>query len=448
MHPLELRTLLPKDLRTIHSLEEYKKEGGLTGLAKARSMDGQAVIDLVKKSGLRGRGGAGFPAAIKWQTVLDDPCPTKYVVCNMAEGEPGTYKDRYFLSKNPYLVFEGMLIIAHAIGARQAVIGTKEKFKGLAKRFADVIQEYEDAGICEPGFLRLVLGPDEYLFGEEKALLEVIDGRYAMPRFFPPFMLGVDIGPGDTNRNPAVVNNAESMSHLPHILSKGPDWFRSRGTADTPGTAILSLSGDIKRPGVYEVATGLTVNQMLYDLGGGPVSPDRPIKALFSGVSNAPLTPERFNTVMDFGTLRSVGFGLGSCGFMVYDQSRCMVNVAWLFSKFLASASCGQCIPCNGGTRLITERLENILDGRGTQEDLDAILSIAGRCTDQTRCFLPQQEQLLMRTMIKTFPNEFQSLIGKKGSHWQDLQILKIKDFDESAGQFIFEEDPVEFRVS
>jgi NADH:ubiquinone oxidoreductase subunit F (NADH-binding) len=443
MHPLEKRVLLPADLKPINSLEEYKARGGLQGLEKARGMKREDVIALVKKANLRGRGGAGFPTAIKWETVSKAPDPKKYVVCNFAEGEPGTYKDRYFISKNPYQVFEGMLIASYVVNAQQAIIGTKEKFKHIVPRLQQALKELEDAGVALKGYLRIVLGPDEYLFGEEKALLEVIDGRGAMPRNYPPFILGVYCGPTETN--PTVVNNAETMSHLPNILRNGAEWFRSMGTEDTPGTVILSLSGDLKRPGMYEVATGLTVRQMLYDLAGGPAT-EAPIKAVFSGVANRVMTPDQFDLKVDFGTLRANGVGLGSAGFMVYDQRRSMVEVAWMFAKFLAVSSCGQCVPCNTGTRHITGILENLKNGQGKKDDIENIIAEAGRCTSQTRCFLPTQASVLVRSIIEKFSGEFRAQLSQKVAIQQNLLIPKIENFDDATGQFKFESNPKEFR--
>ena len=444
MHPLEKRILLPPDLKSINSWGDYKKLGGFKALEKARSMARPDIIAEIKKANLRGRGGAGFPTAIKWDTVSKAPDPKKFLVCNFAEGEPGTYKDRYLASKNPYIILEGMLIAAYAIDAKQAIIGTKEKFKPIVKRVQRAIKEMEDDGVIQPGYLRLVLGPDEYLLGEEKGLLEVIYGRAPIPRFFPPFLYGVGVGPTETN--PAVVNNAETMSHVVHIIRNGADWFRSMGTQDTPGTIMLSLSGDLKRPGMYEVEAGLTVRQMLYDLAGGPSS-DKPIKAVFSGVANRVMTPDQFDLKVDFGTLRAAGVGLGSAGFMVYDQSRNMIEVAWLFSKFLAVSSCGQCIPCSMGTRVITEYLTKLRDGHGSRKDIEAILIETGRCTNQTRCFLPTQESVLIRSVIEKFREEFNYYADNKIScHSGTLVIPKLESYDEEAGQFVVESDPKEFR--
>lgn len=444
MHSLEKRVLLPEDLKPINSLEEYKSQGGLVGLEKARSMSPEDVLAEVKASGLRGRGGAGFPTAIKWQTVLEDESPKKYVVCNMAEGEPGTYKDRYFLLKNPYVVFEGMLIAAHVIGAQEAIIGTKSKFKHLVARLENALRDLEEAQIVQKGYVRIVLGPDEYLFGEEKALLEVVDGRPPMPRLYPPYMVGVNISP--TENNPAVVNNAETMSQLCHILSKGADWFKESGTEDTPGTSIMTLTGDVKKPGMYEISLGITVRELLYDLGDGPAT-DRPFKAVFSGVANRVMTSDQFDLKLDFGSLRAEGVGLGSGGFVVYDESRWMVDVAWMFSHFLAVSSCGQCVPCNMGTRIITDHLLKLRENTGTKEDVDAIVVETKRCTNQTRCFLPVQESNLVSSIIEKFPEEFELGALQKGNYNRELVIPKVQSFDDETGEFTFEEDPKEFRT-
>lgn len=439
MHELEKRILLPEDLEPVSSLKAYQEQGGLEGLKKARSMDPEKVTAEVMAAGLRGRGGAGFPTAIKWQTVSRDPAPRKFVVCNAAEGEPGTFKDRYLISKNPYLVFEGMLIVAHVIGAEQAIIATKERFHNTLRQLSRAIREFEEAGLIEPGYLRLVEGPDEYLLGEEKAMMEVIDGRDAMPRYYPPFMVGVGVTP--TDPNPTVVNNVETMSHLPLILSRGADWFRSNGFEDTPGTMILTLSGDIKHPGMYEVGLGLSVREFLYDLGGGP-SGDKPIKAVFSGVSNRVMTPDQFDLPMGFGTLREAGIGLGSGGFIVYDESRDMVEVAHMFSRFLSISSCGQCVPCKQGTGEVTEYLEKILMNRGSEHDMALIRDVCGRCTSQTRCFLPTQESIVIPSIIDTFPDEFETHIRGIRTAPGDIRLPKIDAFDESTGKFYYQGDP------
>ena len=441
MHPKETRVLLPEDLKHLNSIADYKAQGGLEGLKKARTMSSEELIKMITDSGLRGRGGAGFPTGIKWNTVYNEDAENKFVVCNFAEGEPGTYKDRYLIDIDPYKVFEGILITGHAIGAKKCYIGTKKKFTRIVERITKVLKEYEDEGMLEPGYLEIVLGPDEYLFGEEKALLEVVDGRYPMPRMYPPFLVGVGYTPSEPN--PTVVNNAESMCHVAMILKNGVEWFRSYGSEDTPGTSIISLTGDVKKPGMYEISLGLPVRDLLYDLGGGPLD-GREFKAVFSGVANRVMTPDQFDLPLEFGTLRQNGVGLGSGGFMVYDDSRWIVDMAWMFSHFLAKSSCGQCVPCNSGTRIITEHLVNIREGRGSQEDIDAIKAESGKCTSQTRCFLPTQESILVPSCIDKFPAEFEP--GHNINQYdRDILVPKIQDFDDATQTFTFEAKPKEF---
>lgn len=419
--------------------------GGLKGLERARSLSPRQVIDVVKKSGLRGRGGAGFPAGVKWESVAADESETKYVVCNSAEGEPGTYKDRYLLRKNPYQMLEGVLIASYAVGAKGAFIGIKRKFTTEVERIRVAIKEMKQANILKPGFIKVVLGPDEYLFGEEKALLEVIDGRGAMPRILPPYMQGVGFTP--TEHNPTVVNNVETMSNLPHILSHGADWLRMIGTVDSPGTMIFTLSGDVKNPGVYELPMGTTLRELLYGIGGGPAG-QYLFKAVFSGVANPVILPSMFDTPLDFGSMHKAGSGLGSGGFVVYDESVCMVKAALMFSRFLAQSSCGQCLPCNRGCGIITNFLEKIEKRQGRSSDIRSIQNECGRVTSQTRCYLPVQESRLITSIIEKFRREFdQHIKGRKCGHSREVILPKIENFDEENRYFIYAGDQQTFQT-
>ena len=435
--PQEKRVLLPADLQPIRSLKEYREKGGLIGLNKARSMPPKDVIELVKRSGLRGRGGAGFPTAVKWEGLLNDPSETKYTVCNGSEGEPGTFKDRYLIRKNPYQLLEGIVIAAYAVSAKQAFLGLKAKFLPEIKRVKEALAQMEKADVLPSGYLQIVLGPDEYLFGEEKALLEVIDGRGAMPRIMPPYMQGVHYTP--TEYNPTAVNNVETMSNLPNIFSKGADWFRSIGSADTPGTMIFTLCGDVKRPGVYELAMGTKLRVLLEEIGGGPVG-NHPFKAVFSGVANRVITPDQFDTPLDFQSMRAASTGLGSGGFIVYDDSVCMVKAALRFSGFLAAESCGQCLPCNSGCRTITSFLQKIESGKGTTADIVRILMECGKVTNQTRCFLPAEESALVSSIVNKFRKEFDRHLKKTCPHPRVPILAKMNDFDEATGTFRFAE--------
>ena len=445
MHPLECRRLLPQDLKPINTFSEYTAQGGGTGYKRALSMSPTDVIAEIKKANLRGRGGAGFPTAIKWGGVRNEPCPTKYVACNFSEGEPGTYKDRYNILKNPYHLYEGMAIALYAIGAKEAYIGIKRKYKPQVHRLFTARKEMEEAGAIPKGLIKIHLGPDEYLFGEEKGLIESIDGRYPMPRNIPPFIQGINFQPNSPN--PTCVNNVESFCQAAYILRKGAEDFQSVGSQDTPGTVMCTVCGDVKRPGVYEVPAGtVSLKQLLYDIAGGPVGKFG-LKAVFSGVASGVVTPERFDTPLDFGSLRKAGGGLGSAGFIVYDESACMVQAALKFSNFLAKSSCGQCVPCNRGTAQITEYLKKIELGDGNQDDLDAIFEISGRCTNQTRCFLPTQESILIPSIIKTFSTEFKRHIdGNRDSQERDLVLPKLHEYQEDTAVFTYD-DPAKFSI-
>ncbi len=431
----ETRTLLPVDLKPVLTLDAYKALGGMKGIVRARAMKPREVIDELKKANLRGRGGAGFPTAIKWTTIFEDPSPTKYIVCNGSEGEPGTYKDRWLLQHNPYLLVEGALIAAYVINAKQVFLGIKGKFKKEIANVQRAIDEMVTDKMMAKGYVEIVPGPDEYLFGEEKALLEVIDGRGAMPRNMPPFLFGVRCTP--TEYNPTIVNNVESLSHVAQILGKGWEVFKSRGSDDTPGTMIFTLCGDVKKPGMYELPLGTTLRELLYDFGGGPAR-SQPIKAVFSGVANKVMTQAIFDTPMGFGTLRAVGGGLGSAGFIVYDQSVSMVKVAAMFSSFLAAESCGQCIPCNRGSRIITELLRKFTHGTATMDTIDEVLFECGRVTNQTRCFLPQEESILITSIIKTFRHEFEDYVKNPPADPMEPPVPLISSFDPLTHTFTY----------
>jgi NADH-quinone oxidoreductase subunit F len=344
----------------IRSLDDYIEGGGGRGLATALERAPEDVIEEVRRSGLRGRGGAGFPTGIKWRTVREDPCPTKYLVCNAAEGEPGTFKDRWLLRMNPYQVLEGLAIAAHAVGAKAAYLGIKAGFQREGERLEQAMREMGDRDLLGPIPIELVPGPDEYLFGEEKALLEVIEGNLPLPRIVPPWMEGLFREPGSPN--PTAVNNAETLANVPHIIREGAGWFRSFGTEDSPGTMLFTLTGDVRHSGVYELPLGLTLRELVYGLGGGPPE-GRELKAVFPGASSTVISPEQLDTPLGFDPMRAVGTALGSGGFVVYD-SACIVRATLSFSRFLYVESCAQCPACKHGTGAITGLLERTTRAR------------------------------------------------------------------------------------
>jgi NADH-quinone oxidoreductase subunit F len=418
-------------------LEDYVQGGGGRGLAAALQRAPEDVIEEVRRSGLRGRGGAGFPTGIKWRTVWEDPCPTTYVVCNAAEGEPGTFKDRWLLRMNPYQVLEGLAIAAHAVGARGAYIGIKARFGSEVDRVRRAMGEMAAGGLVGPVPVELVGGPDEYLFGEEKALLEVLEGNDPLPRVVPPWMEGLFRAPGSPN--PTVVNNVETLANVPHIMREGADWFRSCGTEESPGTMLFTLCGDVRHPGVYEQPMGLSLRELVHGVGGGPPE-GRELKAVFPGASSTVISPEQVDTPLGFDTMRAVGTALGAGGFVVYDDSACIVRATLAFSRFLYVESCAQCPACKHGTGAITELLERIDRGQGSETEVETILARALTVTDAQRCALPTGESLLAQSAIQLFGPEFVEHFGRGCPRPRDLLVPKIEEFDQEASEFRYDE--------
>lgn len=418
-------------------LDAYLAEGGGEGLRAALARPPEEVVEEVRRSGLRGRGGAGFPTGMKWRSVLLDPHPVTFVVANGAEGEPGTFKDRWLLRRNPYQVLEGLAIAAHAVGAREAFVGVKSGFRPEVARLREALEGMARAGILGEAPIHIVEGPDEYLFGEEKALLEVIEGNPPLPRIVPPYMEGLFRRPGSPN--PTVVNNVETLANVPHILRGGAEWFRGLGTEGSPGTMIFTLSGDVRHPGIYELPLGVTLGDLVYGVGGGPPE-GRDLKVIAPGASNTLLTPEQLDTPLDFDSMRAVGSGLGSGGFVVYDDTACIVRVTLALSRFLYVESCAQCPACKHGTREITEALERIDRGEGSEVDVEVILARALTVTDAQRCALPTGETLLAQSAVQVFGEEFAEHLGRPCPRPREIPVPKMTDFDEAEGRFRYDE--------
>jgi NADH-quinone oxidoreductase subunit F len=421
----------------VPSLDAYVESGGGRGFGAALERKPEEVIEEIRRSGLRGRGGAGFPTGIKWRTVREDPCPTKYVVCNAAEGEPGTFKDRWLLRMNPYQVLEGLGIAAYAVGAKGAYIGIKAGFEREFGHLRRAMEEMAERDLIGPVSVELVGGPDEYLFGEEKALLEVIEENDPLPRIVPPWMEGLFRTPGSPN--PTAVNNVETLANVPHIIREGAEWFRSFGTGDSPGTMLFTLCGDVRTPGVYELPMGFSLRELIYGVGGGPPE-GRELKAVFPGASSTVISPEQLDTPLGFDEMRTVGTGLGSGGFVVYDDSACIVRATLAFSRFLYVESCGQCPACKHGTGAITDLLDRIDRGEGSESDVETILARALTVTDAQRCALPTGETLIVQSAVQVFGQEFAEHFGRGCPRPRDLPVPKIVDFDEEDGDFVYDE--------
>lgn len=418
----------------VRSLDEWLQGDGGLGYAHALDLEPDEVIDQLDASGLRGRGGAGFPTGTKWRGVHEasgaagGPC---YVVCNAAEGEPGTYKDRSLMEQNPYAVLEGVLIAMHVMDAEQGFIGVKEKFTHAVERLVAARDEMVQAGWRDANRVVIALGPDEYLFGEEKAMLEVIEGRLPLPRILPPYEQGL-FGSTAQASNPSLVNNVESFSHVARILAHGPDWFREEGTDSSPGTMLFTVVGDAENPGVYELPMGTPLRTLLVDIAG--VDPDD-VKAIYSGTSNTVITPDQLDTPLDFDAFGEAGTGLGSGGFIVYDASRCIVKALTVLQRFLAVESCGQCNACVLGTAEIWENLARIEAGEGTTDDLDRIVQVTPTIIDGQRCYLPTGSQLMVGSTIETFWEEFVAHLGTPCPDDRELPTPLIERIDEQTGE-------------
>jgi NADH:ubiquinone oxidoreductase subunit F (NADH-binding) len=282
------------------------------------------------------------------------------------------------------------------------------------------VQEFQRAGICADCTVTVVAGPDEYLFGEEKAMLEVIEGKPPLPRWFPPYEHGLfaaspqegwEAGPHGTGRrtdepNPTLVNNVETLANVPHILARGADWFRSTGTSESPGTVVATVVGDVVAPDVGEIELGMPLRAVIDAVGGG-VAAGRRVKAVFSGVANAVVTATQLDTPVSYEGFASIGSGMGAAGFIVHDDTACMVDTAYRFSRFLAIESCGQCPPCKLGSSEITARLERIETGVGDDGDIAAIGGWLDRVTDGNRCYLAVEERIVVSSVLRAFPEEF-----------------------------------------
>jgi NADH-quinone oxidoreductase subunit F len=422
---------------SIASIEEYRAMGGMRGLERALSMTPGAVIDEVDASGLRGRGGAGFPTGSKWRSIRNDGAGTRFVVANGAEGEPATFKDRWLMRRNPYAIVEGLAIASYAVGAAKSYVGVKQSFERETAALGRAIEEVRAGGLVDEFPIDVVLGPDRYLFGEETGLLEVVEGRVPLPRILRPFMQGLFADA--TRENPTLVNNVETLANVSWVLAEGADWWRVRGTQSSPGTMAFTLVGDVEREGVFELPLGTPLRELIEEHGGGPRG-GRAVKAVFPGASSVVLPAESLDTPMDFESFNAIGAGLGSAGFLVLDDTACMVEAAWLYSRFLSIESCGQCPPCKLNSTYVTERLERLQAGRTDVGGLDAVIQRAATSTDGQRCALPTGESLIVQSLMQEFRPEFENHLGRPCPFERRIGFPKLVDLDEQAGRFVYDE--------
>jgi len=406
-----------KEVANVHEFDVYVANGGFDALKKSLSMTPKEVIDLVKASNLRGRGGAGFPTGVKWSFIPQNEA-VKYVAVNADESEPGTFKDRQIMENNPYQLLEGSLICAWAIQATAVYIYLRGEYWEVAAQLDRCIakmQEHNLAGenILGKGWscpIYTHLGAGAYICGEESALLNSLEGKLGQPRVRPPFPAQKG---GGLYGEPTVVNNVETLANVPWIMVNGADAYKSIGTERSSGTKIFCLSGDVQRPGNYELPLGTTMRELLYTHGGGPKD-GRTFKALLPSGASGPILPlseETLDMEMTYETFASKGTVLGSASFILLDDTR---DIAWAASKmikFFKHESCGKCTPCREGTYWMDKMLDRVVSGKATSKDLDTILDVASNIQGVTLCALGDFAANPVLATIKNFRSEFEEYL-------------------------------------
>ncbi len=404
-----------REIPEISRLEVYRQHGGFEAFQKAvTTMTPDQVIEVVKASGLRGRGGAGFPTGLKW-SFMDRKKWPHYVVANADESEPGTFKDREIMEGNPFQFLEGVALASYAVGAQRAYIYIRGEYQHIARWLDQKIAEMEAAGLLgEKLFgtdysLRIYthLGAGAYICGEETALLESLEGKRGQPRVRPPFPPTFGL-----YGKPTVVNNVETLTNVPLIVQKGARWYRSMGTADAPGVKIFSLSGRVKRPGNYELPFGVTFRQLIYEYGGG-ILDDRPIKAIMpAGASSSLLRVDDrvLDVPLDYSALRPFGSDLGSASVIVIDDS---VSIDWVIQKtirFFKHESCGKCTPCREGTYWMKHLIDHIRED-GKEEKIKLLLDVARQMQGKCLCALGEFSTMAVISGIERFPEDFRKTV-------------------------------------
>ncbi|HVM41337.1 MAG TPA: NADH-ubiquinone oxidoreductase-F iron-sulfur binding region domain-containing protein [Acidimicrobiia bacterium] len=439
------------DPEPIPDLDDYLRAGGGAGLEAARRLGAAGTIDEVEASGLRGRGGAGFPTGVKWRTVaglatLEEP---RTVVVNGAEGEPGTFKDRAILRTNPYRVLEGALVAALAVGgADRIVVALKASFLPEIERVRRAIGEVERAGWTEGVVdFEVLEGPEHYLFGEETGLLEVLSGRPPFPRIAPPYRHGADeVGEGgasaadvemahvghDAVAPPTLVNNVETLANVAGVLAHGASWFRTLGTDQSPGTVVCTVTGDTVRAGVGEFPMGTRLRDVIETVGGGTPDGHR-VAAVLPGVANALVPASHLDVPVTYEDFRAMGSGVGSAGFIVFDETSDFVAVAHGVSRFLAVESCGQCTPCKQDGLAILEHLDRARDSRAADVDEGAVLQRLGTITEGARCSLAQQHHDVVESVLRLFPDALQLHIDGDIGPAAPVLIAPLADIEDGV---------------
>lgn len=401
------------DIPHLHNIEVYLENGGYEAARKALKLKPEEIVEEVKKASLRGRGGAGFPAGLKWSFVpkVDKP---KYLCVNADEGEPGTFKDRFIMAHNPHLLIEGIIITSYAVGIHLAFIYIRGEYEKIAQRLEKAIEEAKEKGflgdnILGSGFsLQVVVhrGAGAYICGEETALLESLEGKRGHPRLKPPFPASVGLF-----QMPTVINNVETVANVPLIIQNGADWFLNLGKPRDGGTRLFSVSGMVERPGVYELPVGTPLRKIIFDYAGG-VKNGRQLKGVIPGGMSAPiLLPEEIDVPMDCESVFNKGSMLGSAAIIVIDESVPIINVLQKVTKFYSHESCGQCTPCRIGTSWINKIVKRIASGQGKRGDVDEIERLASQIKGRTLCPLGDAAAMPILAIVNKFRQELEAML-------------------------------------
>jgi len=404
------------------TLATYEKHDGYESWRKilAGKLTPDQVIEEVKASGLRGRGGAGFPTGLKWSFMPRDADVQRYLVCNSDESEPGTCHDRDLLRYNPHALVEGMAIAAYAMGATVAYNYIRGEFMDEpVPRFEAAVKEAYDAGLLGKNIqgsgidfdLYTFVGAGAYICGEETALLESLEGKQGRPRFKPPFPANFGL-----YGKPTTINNTQSLASVPTILRKGAAWFAALGPEGSGGTAIFAVSGHVEKPGNYELPMGIPFKDLLNDICGGMLD-GRELKAVIPGGSSCKVLPAELimDCTMDFNSLQQAGSSFGTGAVIVMDETTCMVKVLWRISRFYMAESCGQCTPCREGTGWLYRMLTRIVEGRGELTDLEKLVDVAGKIEGHTICALGDAAAWPVQSFLNHYMHEFEYMVRNNG---------------------------------
>ncbi len=399
------------------NIDEYIARDGYEALGRVlRHLEPGEVIGLIKDSGLRGRGGAGFPAGLKWDFTASAPGDQKYLICNADEGEPGTFKDRLILEGDPHSVIEGMTIAAYAIGASKGYIYFRGEYNLSIDRLTQALKQAREYGllgenIFGTGFgfdIEIKVGAGAYVCGEETALINSIEGKRGEPRYKPPYPASAGLW-----GKPTCVNNVETLANVPPIILNGAEWFRSIGTEKCPGTKVFTLTGNITNAGLIEVPMGITLREVIYDIGGGIPNGRKFKMAQTGGTSGGCLPGALLDVPMDIDSLAAAGSALGSGALMIMDDSHCIIDVVKCFLQFFRHESCGQCTPCREGTWRLYELVDKISRLEATMDDVELLRRLSRTMEDASLCALGQTAPFPVLTTMRFFPEEYEAHIKK-----------------------------------